>query len=84
MTIVFQYFIIIVCHKKQNKKVQLTKRNFLDNRKTEDINVYTFIFLRKIPRINIYPLIEKALVAFPLFALSDEQRPNVCATALQT
>ena len=41
-------------------------------------------FLRKNTRINIYPLIEKALVAFPLFALSDEPRPNVCATALQT
>ena len=84
MTLVFQYFIIIVCHKKQNKKIQLTKRNFLDNRKTGAINVYTFIFSTKNTRINIYPLIEKALGAFPLFALSDEQRPNVCAIALQT
>ncbi|WP_230529169.1 hypothetical protein, partial [Streptococcus mitis] len=43
----------------------LKHKKISDKHKTGGINVYTFIFLRKNIRINIYELSEKALGAFP-------------------
>lgn len=41
---------------------------------------FSRLSLKKISRINIYSLIEKALGAFPLSLPSDELRPIVCAS----
>ena len=47
-------------------KNQTETQKILEKHKTGEINVYTFIFLRKNIRINIYPLIENVLATFPL------------------
>lgn len=55
----------------KNKNQTETQKN-LDKHKTGEINVYTFIFLRKNIRINIYPLSENTLGVFPFSLFSDE------------
>ncbi len=62
----------------KNKNQTETQKKFQINTKLGGINVYTFIFLRKNIRINIYPLSENPLGGFPFSLFSDESRPNVC------
>ena len=62
-------------------KNQTETQKILDKHKTGEINVYTFIFLRKNIRINIYPLSEKALGAFP-FSLFRTNHVRTSATSL--
>ena len=62
----------------KNKNQTETQKN-LDKNKTGEINVYTFIFLRKNIRINIYPLIKTLWPGFS-FAPVGRMRPIVCAS----
>lgn len=55
-------------HFYKNKNQTETQKNS-DKHKTGGINVYTFIFLRKNIRINIYPLSENPLGGFPFSLL---------------